>query len=105
MIDFTTTQCLLFPEIFAKPAVLQFDQRQAPSDYSHGAQTCSHRVSPVEYKGGLQRDCLSQVRRRNHPARPISASQASRPTRISDHPRRERLMFLGTRHVTISLEH
>jgi hypothetical protein len=28
LIDFTTTQCLLFPEIFAKPAVLQFDQRQ-----------------------------------------------------------------------------
>ena len=32
MIDFTTTQCLLFPEIFAKPAVLQFDQRQRSSD-------------------------------------------------------------------------
>lgn len=32
MIDFTTTQCLLFPEIFAKPAVLQFDQRQGSSD-------------------------------------------------------------------------
>ena len=32
MIDFTTTQCLLSPEIFAKPAVLQFDQRQGSSD-------------------------------------------------------------------------
>ena len=32
MIDFTTTQCLLFPEIFAKPAVLQFDQREGSSD-------------------------------------------------------------------------
>ena len=32
MIDFTTTECLLFPEIFAKPAVLQFDQRQGSSD-------------------------------------------------------------------------
>ena len=32
MIDFTTTECLLFPEIFAKPAVLQFDQRQSSSD-------------------------------------------------------------------------
>jgi hypothetical protein len=32
VIDFTTTQCLLFPEIFAKPAVLQFDQRQGSSD-------------------------------------------------------------------------
>ena len=32
MTDFTTTECLLFPEIFAKPAVLQFDQRQSSSD-------------------------------------------------------------------------
>ena len=32
MIDFTTTQCLLFPEIFAKHAVMQFDQRQGSSD-------------------------------------------------------------------------
>jgi hypothetical protein len=32
VIDFTTTQCLLFPEIFAKPVVLQFDQRQGSSD-------------------------------------------------------------------------
>jgi hypothetical protein len=32
VIDFTTTECLLFPEIFAKPAVLQFDQRQSSSD-------------------------------------------------------------------------
>ena len=32
MIDFSTTQCLLFPEIFTKPAVLQFDQRQSSSD-------------------------------------------------------------------------
>ena len=27
-----STECLLFPEIFAKPAVLQFDQRQGSSD-------------------------------------------------------------------------
>jgi len=32
LIDFTTTECLLFPEIFAKPAVLHFDQRQGSSD-------------------------------------------------------------------------
>ena len=32
MIDFTTTECVLFPELFAKPAVLQFDQRQGSSD-------------------------------------------------------------------------
>ena len=32
MTDSTTTECLLFPEIFAKPAVLQFDQRQSSSD-------------------------------------------------------------------------
>lgn len=32
MSDFTTTQCLLFPNMFAKPAVLQFDQRQGSSD-------------------------------------------------------------------------
>ncbi|MGH9453915.1 MAG: IS1380 family transposase [Terriglobia bacterium] len=28
----TTTQCLLFPEIFGKPVVAQFDQRQGSSD-------------------------------------------------------------------------
>ena len=32
MIDFTTTECVLFPELFVKPAVLQFDQRQGSSD-------------------------------------------------------------------------
>ena len=32
MNDHNTTQCLLFPEIFAKPTVLQFDQRQGSSD-------------------------------------------------------------------------
>jgi len=32
VIDFTTTECVLFPELFAKPAVLQFDQRQGSSD-------------------------------------------------------------------------
>ena len=32
MTDFTTTECLLFPDLFAKPAVLKFDQRQGSSD-------------------------------------------------------------------------
>ena len=32
MIDDSTTECLLFPEIFAKAAMLQFDQRQGSSD-------------------------------------------------------------------------
>lgn len=32
MIDFTTTECCLFPELFAKPVVLKFDQRQGSSD-------------------------------------------------------------------------
>jgi hypothetical protein len=32
VIDFTTTECVLFPELFAKPAVLKFDQRQGSSD-------------------------------------------------------------------------
>ena len=32
MIDDSTTPCLLFPETFAKPAVIQFDQRQGSSD-------------------------------------------------------------------------
>jgi len=32
VIDFTTTQCLLFPKMFAKPAVMQFDHRQGSSD-------------------------------------------------------------------------
>ena len=32
MIDDSTTQCLLFPGIFSKPVVAQFDQRQGSSD-------------------------------------------------------------------------
>jgi hypothetical protein len=28
----STTECLLFPEIFSKPVVVQFDQRQGSSD-------------------------------------------------------------------------
>ena len=32
MIDFSTTECLLFPEVFAKPIVLQFNHRQGSSD-------------------------------------------------------------------------
>jgi hypothetical protein len=32
VIDDSTTQCLLFPEIFPKPVVAQFDQRQGSSD-------------------------------------------------------------------------
>jgi hypothetical protein len=30
--DFTATERLLFPEIFAKPVILEFDQRQGSSD-------------------------------------------------------------------------
>lgn len=32
MSENTTTECLLFPEIFGKPTVLEFDQRQGSSD-------------------------------------------------------------------------
>ena len=32
MIDDSTTQCLLFPEIFSKPVVARFDHRQGSSD-------------------------------------------------------------------------
>jgi hypothetical protein len=32
VIDFTTTECLLFPDMFGKRAVLRFDQRQGSSD-------------------------------------------------------------------------
>ena len=32
MTENTTTQCLLFPDIFPKPVVAQFDQRQGSSD-------------------------------------------------------------------------
>ena len=32
MSDNSTRQCLLFPDIFPKPAVLQFDHRQGSSD-------------------------------------------------------------------------
>ena len=32
MSDDSTTQCLLFPDIFRKPVVAQFDQREGSSD-------------------------------------------------------------------------
>jgi hypothetical protein len=32
MSDDSTTECLLFPEIFLKPVVAQFDQREGSSD-------------------------------------------------------------------------
>ena len=32
MFDDSTTKCLLFPEIFRKPIVAQFDQREGSSD-------------------------------------------------------------------------
>lgn len=32
MSDDSTTQCLMFPEIFHKPIVAQFDQREGSSD-------------------------------------------------------------------------
>jgi hypothetical protein len=32
LIENTTTQCLLFPDIFDRPVVAQFDQRQGSSD-------------------------------------------------------------------------
>jgi len=32
MSEDNTTQCLLFPEIFRKPVVVQFDQREGSSD-------------------------------------------------------------------------
>jgi DDE family transposase len=32
VIDNSTTECLLFPEIFSKPIVMQFDQREGSSD-------------------------------------------------------------------------
>ena len=32
MSEHTTTDCLLFPDIFEKPVVAQFDQRQGSSD-------------------------------------------------------------------------
>ena len=32
MAEHTTTQCLLFPDLSAKPVVVQFDQRQGSSD-------------------------------------------------------------------------
>jgi hypothetical protein len=32
VIDFTTTECLLFPDMFGKRAVVRFDQRQGSSD-------------------------------------------------------------------------
>jgi hypothetical protein len=73
--------------------------RRAPSGYSHGPQACSHRVPPVEHKGGIHRKCLSQVRRRSHLARGVSAAQASCTTWISGHPSREGVMFLGSRLV------
>ena len=32
MTENTTTECLLFPDLFAKPLTMQFDQRQGSSD-------------------------------------------------------------------------
>ncbi len=32
MTEHTTTECLLFPDIFPKPVVVQFDQREGSSD-------------------------------------------------------------------------
>ena len=32
MIDSTAKECLLFPDIFAKPVIVEFDQRQGSSD-------------------------------------------------------------------------
>ena len=57
MFDDSTTQCLLFPEIFNKPAVLQFDQRNGSSD--GGAillKAADRRYGLIEALAGCLRD-------------------------------------------------
>src|SRR6202790_2938959 len=53
----STTQCLMFPEIFAKPAVLQFDQMNGSSD--GGAillKAADRRYGLIEALAGCLRD-------------------------------------------------
>ena len=57
MSDDSTTQCLLFPEIFGKPAVLQFDQLNGSSD--GGAillKAADRRYGLIEALAGCLRD-------------------------------------------------
>ena len=57
MSDNSTTQCLLFPDIFPKPLALQFDQRQGSSD--GGAlllKAADHRYGLIGCLAGCLRD-------------------------------------------------
>ena len=75
MIDFTTTQCLLFPEIFAKPAVLQFDQRQSSSD--GGAillKAADRRYGLIDSLAGCLRD-QRQAGKVDHPLKELLAQR------------------------------
>ena len=75
MIDFTTTQCLLFPEIFAKPAVLQFDQRQGSSD--GGAillKAADRRYGLIDSLAGCLRD-QRQAGKVDHPLKELLAQR------------------------------
>jgi len=57
VIDCTTTECLLFPEIFSKPVVMQFDEPQSTSD--GGAillKAADRRYGLIESLGGCLED-------------------------------------------------
>ena len=75
MIDFTTTECVLFPELFAKPAVLQFDQRQGSSD--GGAillKAAERRYGLIRGLAGCLRD-KRQAGRVDHPLKELLAQR------------------------------
>jgi hypothetical protein len=75
VIDFTTTECVLFPELFAKPAVLQFDQRQGSSD--GGAILLKAAERRYGLIGGLA-GCLEDKRQAgkvDHPLRELLAQR------------------------------
>ena len=75
MIDFTTTECVLFPELFAKPSVLQFDQRQGSSD--GGAillKAAERRYGLIGSLAGCLRD-KRQAGKVDHPLRELLAQR------------------------------
>src|SRR5664280_1441559 len=75
VIDFTTTECVLFPELFAKPSVLQFDQRQGSSD--GGAillKAAERRYGLIGSLAGCLRD-KRQAGKVDHPLRELLAQR------------------------------
>jgi hypothetical protein len=75
VIDDSTTQCLLFPEIFAKPIVARFDQQNGSSD--GGAillKAANRRYRLIEVLAGCLRD-KRQAGKVDHSLRELSAQR------------------------------